>query len=114
MATTKTKASDAPTEPEDKPEEQSEPDDDTLTAKIKAVVEEVLAAKPEVEVEKADDAKRPTLREEEASMNDRVKKAVAEFLKKDDAPKPEPTKEPEKVPGSSATRWVEKWVWGKE
>jgi len=47
-------------------------------------------------------------------MNDRVKKAVAEFLKKDDAPKPEPTKEPEKVPGSSATRWVEKWVWGKE
>ena len=59
--------------------------------------------------------KRPTLRDEEASMNERVRAAVKEFLAKE-PPKDEgePKKEPERVPAASVPRKIEKWLWGKE
>lgn len=99
------------------PEPEPKVEKSELVDAVKEVLEElgIKKGEPEVEEPEAKPEKRPTARDEEATMNERVRSAVKEFLASDEAkPKEDPKKEPEVVPGSPTVRKIEKLLWGKE
>ena len=119
MATAKTK------EPEAEVETETEPaKDDAVVTKgnlrdmLKELLPDLLSGEEtvETEVEPEKDGKRPTARDEEARTYKEVMEAIKEFKDaftgKEDEGKAKA--EPEKVPASSAVRWIEKKLWGTE
>lgn len=110
-------------EPPETEEVKEEPKDESevvTKSNIREILEELLPGMLKGEEPVADEepekaTKRPTARDEEARTYDDVKRAVKEFLASDEAkPEKDDTKEPEKVPGTKAVRWVEKYLWGAE
>jgi hypothetical protein len=96
--------------------------DEELTAKIKAILTELLPGgdPPEPEAEpKADDGKPKSYRQEEAEAHNLVATLVEEFKKEfagDDAKKDD-KKEPETKPGpkqGGLKAWVQAQLWGIE
>ena len=109
----------ADVEPEAETKETVEITDDALTEKIKAVVESMLPGGETTETtttETETETSKPlTAREEEARTHNIVSEAIKAFKDEFAGEKKEPEKkEPETQPGTKATRWVERVLWGKE
>ena len=119
MATAKTK------EPEAEVETETEPaKDDAVVTKgnlrdmLKELFPDLFARDETVdtEVEPEKDGKRPTARDEEARTYKEVLDAIKEFKEAFTGKEAEGKEkaEPETVPASSAVRWIENFLWGKE
>ena len=103
-------------------EEKVEVSDDELTAKITAIVKDLLGGTTEevtTETEETETGKPVTARQEEAQTHSIVSELVKQF-KAEFEGKPvdkKETKEPETKPGPKAgglKAWVEKNLWGVE
>jgi len=82
---------------------------------VRDVLKDLLPGKTET-TETSEPEKRLSVRDEEERTRGIVATAIEEFKKgfKGDGETKEPTKEPEKVPGSSTVRKVEHVLWGAE
>lgn len=92
-------------------------DDEGFVEKVTAIVRDIL--KTERPSESAEPTGEPEKRLSVRDEEDRTRSIVAEAIDKfkgesKSEPKSETKSEPERVPGASTTRWVEKVLWGKE
>jgi hypothetical protein len=113
-----TKAKEPPVEEEVKVET-TETDEVVTKSNLRALLEELLPdllKGEETSSEVVEETTKPvTEREKESRTYDDVRKAVKEFLASDENKVEKSSeKETEKIPGSSAVRWIEKKLWGAE
>lgn len=106
-----------PEDPDDEPEEPEDPEDD-LEAKIEKVLNKVLPKFLKKGTGSTGAPKRPSYRDEEDSMLEKVEKKVDELLslektsgEKHDEPADKKA-DPEPVPAAPRRRRVESAIWG--